>query len=92
MRQWHGKVIHVTDKDVFRLAEVRGAVVNGEAVRLRVAARLSIGEVALACGVDHSTVWRWEHQKRLPRGEGALRYADLIESLRGRLSDERESA
>ncbi|WP_370592673.1 helix-turn-helix domain-containing protein [Streptomyces sp. NBRC 109706] len=64
--------------------EVRAAVRSGEAQRLRVAAQLSIGEVAHACGVDQSTVWRWEKGKRRPRGSGALAYAGLIASLRER--------
>ncbi|WP_438478993.1 helix-turn-helix domain-containing protein [Streptomyces asiaticus] len=67
---------------LLRLAQVRAAVSSGEAERLRVAARLSIGEVARACGVDQSTVWRWENGMRKPRGRGALAYGELIESLR----------
>ncbi|MFI2367262.1 helix-turn-helix domain-containing protein [Streptomyces sp. NPDC018833] len=67
---------------ILRLAQVRAAVANGEAKRLREAAQLSIGEVAEACGVDQSTVWRWERGTRKPHGEKALRYGDLINSLR----------
>ena len=67
---------------ILRLAMIRDAVASGEATRLRVAARLSIGEVARACGVDQSTVWRWERGTRKPRGEAALAYGALIESLR----------
>jgi DNA-binding transcriptional regulator YiaG len=76
------------------LADVRSALSSGEAERLRVAAQLSIGEVAQACGVDQSTVWRWERGVRKPRGEAALKYGELIESLRQRSSsaDERETA
>ncbi|MET9876541.1 helix-turn-helix transcriptional regulator [Actinacidiphila glaucinigra] len=66
---------------ILRLSWVRAAVSSGEARRLREAAHLSIGEVARACGVDQSTVWRWERGTRQPRGEHALRYADLIETL-----------
>jgi len=77
-----------------RLADVRSALTSGEAERLRVAAQLSIGEVARACGVDQSTVWRWERGVRKPRGQAALIYGELIESLRQRSSseDERETA
>lgn len=78
---------------ILRLAGVRAAAASGEARRLREAARLSIGEVAKACGVDQSTVWRWERGTRRPRGESALRYADLIDSLRAETpSDARETA
>ncbi|GHA60943.1 hypothetical protein GCM10010330_10890 [Streptomyces tendae] len=77
-----------------RLADMRSALSSGEAERLRVDAQLSIGEVARACGVDQSTVWRWENGVRKPRGVAALAYAELIESLRLRSSstDERETA
>lgn len=67
---------------ILRLAWVRAAVSSGEARRLREAAHLSVGEVAAACGVDQSTIWRYERGTRSPRGEAALRYADLIQSLR----------
>ncbi|MFG3110566.1 helix-turn-helix domain-containing protein [Streptomyces tendae] len=74
----------VTDTQVLRLAEVRAATASGEATRLRVEAQLSIGEVARACGVDQSTVWRWENGERRPRGNAALLYGQLIETLRQR--------
>lgn len=69
---------------LLRLADVRAALSNGEARRLREAADLSISEIAHACGVDQSTVWRWERGTRKPRGEAALRYGQLIEDLRKR--------
>jgi DNA-binding transcriptional regulator YiaG len=69
---------------LLRLADVRAALSNGEAQRLREAADLSISEIAHACGVDQSTVWRWERGLRKPRGEAALLYGQLIEDLRKR--------
>ncbi|MFE7947374.1 helix-turn-helix domain-containing protein [Streptomyces sp. NPDC057426] len=72
----------MAQNQILRLAQVRAAVASGEARRLREAARLTIGEVANACGVDQSTVWRWERGIRSPRGDRALRYGDLIDSLR----------
>ncbi|WP_326597775.1 helix-turn-helix domain-containing protein [Streptomyces sp. NBC_01803] len=80
-------------QSALRLAEIRAAVSNGEARRLRVAADLSIGEVARACGVDQSTVWRWEKGTRRPCGHGALQYAKLIAELRRQiLATRQESA
>ncbi|MGW0169526.1 helix-turn-helix domain-containing protein [Streptomyces sp. NPDC003343] len=67
---------------LLRLAEVRAAVSSGEARRLREAADLSISEIAHACGVDQSTVWRWERGVRKPRGRLALAYGELLDSLR----------
>ncbi|MFJ6235081.1 helix-turn-helix domain-containing protein [Streptomyces griseus] len=65
--------------------DVRATVASGEARRLRVAAHLSISEMAKGCNVDQSTVWRWEKGLRTPRGSGALRYGALLDSLRNRL-------
>lgn len=79
-----GKVAEVTETTALRLARVRDAVSSGEAMRLRVEAALSISEVARSCGVDQSTVWRWERGARSPRGDKALKYGELIESLRKR--------
>ncbi|QYA94042.1 helix-turn-helix domain-containing protein [Streptomyces anulatus] len=72
---------------ILRLAQLRAVVRSGEAKRLREAAHLSIGEVASACGVDQSTVWRWERGTRSPRGDRALRYGELLDSLRGQLKE-----
>lgn len=83
----------MADAQMLRLADVRSALSSGEAERLRVAAQLSIGEVARSCGVDQSTIWRWERGVRKPRGKAALVYGELIEALRQRSSsdDERET-
>lgn len=78
-----------------RLVQLRAAISSGETRQVRVAARLSISEMAAACGVDQSTLWRWEQGKRLPRGELAIRYADVLEALRkepANRCDSRESA
>jgi len=67
---------------LLRLAEVRAAFSSGEAQRLREAADLSISEIARACGVDQSTVWRWERGIRKPHGRLALAYGEILDSLR----------
>lgn len=64
------------------LVRLRAVASSGEARRIREAARLSISELANACGVDQSTIWRWEHGHRSPRGERGLAYGQLIETLR----------
>ncbi len=67
--------------DVLRLAWVRAAANSGAARQARTDARLSLSEVAQLCGVDPSTVWRWEQGKRVPRGEAALQYARVLDDL-----------
>lgn len=67
--------------DVERLALARRMCTNGEARRRRMAAHLSLREVAQACGVDLATVQKWERGVRLPRQEAALRYLAVLEMI-----------
>lgn len=83
-------VLAMSIQDLERLARVRELIASGEAKRLRVAADVSLSEVAAACGVDTSSVWRWETGRRSPRGSDALQYARVLAMLasssRGRAS------
>ena len=67
--------------DLVRLANVRAATHAGAARSLRLAAGLSLREVAANVGVGVSTVYRWENGERRPRGEAAIRYGELLEVL-----------
>lgn len=71
----------MNSRDLERVAAVRALALNGEARTRREAAQLSLSEVASNCGVDTSTVWRWETGQRRPRGEAALRYWRLLDLL-----------
>lgn len=77
--------------DVLRLAQVRQATASGAARELRISARLSRSEAAEFCGVDQSTIWRWENAQRTPRGAAALRYARLLETLAAQQSGRAEA-
>lgn len=83
-REWQssGKLLRMKRADALRLIRVREALSSGTAREQRIAARLSLAEVGALCGVDQSTVWRWETGKRTPRGPVALRYARVLETLR----------
>lgn len=70
------------NSDPVKLATVRALAASGGARAIRQQAGLSLSEVAAACGVDQSTVHRWESAKRAPRGEAALRYASLLDALK----------
>lgn len=72
--------------DLERLALVRQLITSGAARRTRQDAELSLSEIAEACGVDTATVWRWETGRRRPRGDAALRYADVLDRL-GRIQE-----
>ena len=68
-------------EDPLKIARMRALAESGEARRIRQRARLGLTEVAGACGVDQSTVYRWETGRRRPRGAAAARYAHLLEAL-----------
>jgi DNA-binding transcriptional regulator YiaG len=63
------------------LAEARRAASNGRAKATRQAARISQAEIARAVGVSPACISRWESGTRLPKGEAAQRYAEIIRQL-----------
>ncbi len=67
--------------DLTKLANARAATRAGAARSLRLAAGLSLREVADEVGVAVSTLWRWEAHERRPRGKAAVRYAEVLEEL-----------
>lgn len=83
-----GYVLAMIKVDVLILSRVREEAASGAARRARLAARLSLAEIAALCGVDPSTVWRWERGKRAPRGEPALLYAQVLGDLAAQVSVE----
>lgn len=77
---WHSvRAMKVTDLE--RLSRVRAMIESGEAKSRRSRSGLSLSEVASTCGVDGSTVWRWEHGLRMPRGATALKYCRVLDLL-----------
>jgi DNA-binding transcriptional regulator YiaG len=73
----------MTADELQDLAEVRALTSSGLARSIRVAASLSLSEVAAEIGVAPSTVHRWEHGERSPRGDAARSYGRLLKDLRG---------
>jgi len=74
-------VSSMNQRELQRLVAVRAACASGEARARRLGARLTQGELASTLGVAQSTVALWESGHRTPRGEAALRYADLLDTL-----------
>lgn len=68
-------------RNLDRLTRVRELSLTGATRTIRQKAHLSLREVAVAVGVDTSTVARWEKGERQPTGSAAMRYADLIHRL-----------
>ena len=72
-----------TESRAAALAHVRALTSSGAARSIRLAARLSLGDIVteLPGHVSRSTVLRWERGERLPRGEAALSYGALLDRL-----------
>lgn len=54
---------------------------SGEGRRVRLAAGLSLREVAESIGGSPSGLWRWENGDRNPRGPAAAAWARLLSDL-----------
>ncbi len=63
------------------LSGIRALVGSGAARSIRIAAGLSLGEVAKAVGVSPTTVLRWENRQRIPQGEPGVAYGRLLVAL-----------
>lgn len=63
------------------VARARHLTATGEARTIRETRKMSLSEVARACGVAVSTVMRWENGERQPRGEAGARYASVLSLL-----------
>jgi DNA-binding XRE family transcriptional regulator len=69
-------------REVLELAVVRDMARTGKARDLRIAAGLSLAEVARDVGVSTTTIHNWERGRFSPRGEPAARYGRLLGELR----------
>ena len=74
--------------DALALSRARGLAASGEARERRLAARLSIAELAAEVGVAPATVSRWESGQRRPRGAAAIRYERLLDDLERQARDD----
>lgn len=70
--------------DPVALAHVRTLVRSGAARTARIAGGLSYREVADFIGASPATVHRWENGQRMPHGELAVRYGELLDRLLAR--------
>jgi DNA-binding transcriptional regulator YiaG len=71
----------MVEGELVELARVRALCASGAARSIRVAARMSLGEVGRSLGVSPSTVLRWELGDRQPRGDAGVRYGALLDRL-----------
>lgn len=75
-------VVAVNAAELIELSTVRVLARSGAAKSIRLAADLSLPQVAEAVGVKSpTTVYRWEQGLRTPSGLPALRYKSLLDDL-----------
>ncbi len=67
--------------DATRLVRMRAAARSGRARELRETSGLTRREVAAVVGCSTAAVRSWELGRRVPQGQPALRYAELLDSL-----------
>jgi transcriptional regulator with XRE-family HTH domain len=72
---------HAPAGDVLTLVRVRDLAASGRARAIRLAAGLSLYDIAGAIGSTASSVQRWESGNRRPYGEPALRWCRLLDAL-----------
>jgi DNA-binding transcriptional regulator YiaG len=65
------------------LQRIRRLAETGAARAIRESADVSLAEIADPVGVARSTIHRWEHGIRRPRGQAAIRYLRVLEELTG---------
>ncbi len=70
-----------TAGDLLELVRARVLATSGRGREVRLAARLSLADVAGVVGTAASTVQRWELGARCPYGAAAVRWLHLIETL-----------
>lgn len=76
---------HDLDMDfdrIVQLANARRRVRDSKTARdIRIRAGLTEEDMAQALGVTQSTISRWEGGSRQPRGDAAIRWAELLAKL-----------
>lgn len=66
---------------VHEVARLRRLISSGEARRRRIAANLSLREVAEDVRVTHGSIWNWETGRQRPSGAPAIRYLATLDAL-----------
>ena len=67
--------------DLVKVSRARRLCMDGQGRRLRVAAQVSVRELAQAVGVNPATVCRWETGESAPRPDAAVRWVDALQQL-----------
>lgn len=71
--------------DIADLAAARFLATSGEGRRIRLAARITVRELARQIGVSKLTVRRWESGAMVPRADHAVAYLAALRQIGARL-------
>lgn len=71
----------MTTKAILSLVAARRHAQSGSGRAIRLRAALSMNEICAAIGVTIGALSRWENGLTVPRGEPAIRWADLLAEL-----------
>jgi transcriptional regulator with XRE-family HTH domain len=71
----------MSTKAILSLVAARRHASSGSGRAIRQRANLSMNEVCAALGVTVGALSRWENGLTVPRGEPAVRWADLLSEL-----------
>ena len=69
---------------VQQLVRVRELCANGQARRIRLAARLTLAEVGEQIGTSAANVFRWETDTHRPTGDLAIAYLATLDRIAAR--------
>lgn len=64
-----------------KAARARAMAASGEARKLRLAAHVTLAELADEVGVTLMAIYFWETQQRCPSGDNAVRYFQALTKL-----------
>lgn len=78
-------MVLVKPMQLVRVARVRAHAAGGEARAVREAAGISLREAARTIRTSPSTLSRWETGECKPKPAAALRWAKLLDQLKGSL-------
>ena len=78
-------------RDALLIAAMRYSL-GGAGRRIREAANVRQQDMARRVGVDPSALWRWEHGKRRPRDDAAVRWAQQLMRLERELANAHAAA
>ncbi len=87
---WHDG--HMSPRHTVLLATARTYSATGQGRSIRIRARLSQRDIARAIGSTEPVICRWETGQRMPSGEAAVKWAELLNQIEEEVLDKQPAA